>query len=448
MSKFLKYLSGVIFIAVIAFYFTLYPKLDLISGFSAKSVASHLFITGRSQQQTETEDNDIPLMDLASNKVDLKNKTVTSSVYGLKKRKAVYKKGLGVVLIPHGKEKENLNIPSPNRNIIKNDNVFPYGDLPQRDTIFSNINYNQLEKAVSDAFDSNKEQNKKTRAVIVIYKDHIIAEKYKKGFDKNSMLLGWSMTKSITSAVLGVMEKQGKITLDQSNLFKEWEQDERKNITLKNLLNMNSGLEWEENYSEISDVTKMLFLAEDMSKIQLHKNLKGKPNESWNYSSGTTNLLSGFIRNQFKTEQEYLDFWYSELIDKIGMHSMLIEPDFSGKFVGSSYGWATARDWAKFGLLYLHNGNWNGKQILNKSWVDFSRKPTNTSNGKYGGHFWLNAGGYYPDAPRDIYSANGFQGQKVFIIPSKEMVIVKFGLTEHPDFDTNKFLKEILSTIE
>jgi CubicO group peptidase (beta-lactamase class C family) len=101
----------------------------------------------------------------------------------------------------------------------------------------------------------------------------------------------------------------------------------------------------------------MLFLAENMAEVQKQKKLVGKPDASWNYSSGTTNLLSGFIKKQFKDEQAYLDFWYRELIDKIGMQSMLIEPDFSGNLVGSSYGWATARDWAKFGLLYLHNGN-------------------------------------------------------------------------------------------
>jgi len=130
------------------------------------------------------------------------------------------------------------------------------------------------------------------------------------------------------------------------------------------------------------------------------------------------------------------------------MHSAIIETDMAGNFVGSSYGWANTRDWAKFGLLYLHNGNWNGEQILDQQWVKYVSTPTNGSDGKYGAHFWLNAGGRYPDAPKDLFSCNGYQGQWVFIIPSKELVIVRTGLTEDPEFDVNGFLKDILNSIE
>jgi CubicO group peptidase (beta-lactamase class C family) len=188
----------------------------------------------------------------------------------------------------------------------------------------------------------------------------------------------------------------------------------------------------------------MLYLDNDMTKTQLDKSFVGKPNNSWNYSSGTTNLLSRFIRNQFKTHQEYLDFWYSELIDKIGMNSMIIETDLSGNYVGSSYGWATVRDWAKFGLLYLHKGNWNGEQILNESWIDYTVNPTNGSDGVYGAQFWLNAGGKYPSAPKDMFSCDGYQGQHIFIIPSRDLVIVRMGLTEAPEFDFDQLLKDIL----
>ena len=448
MKKFLKILFAVIILAVVYLYFTIYPKLDIVTGFSAKSVASHLFIAGRSQNQTEAEDNNIKSMDLAKTKVNLKEKSVTSTAFGLKTRKAIYKDGLGAILLPHGKENTPLNLPKPKRKFTSVNKPFPYGNLPQKDTVFSNVDYQKLNKILTFAFDKNNERTNKTRAVLVIYKDHIIAEKYKDGFDKNSILLGWSMTKSITSAVLGILAKQRKIKLNQSHLFKEWENDERKNITLKNLLNMNSGLAWNEDYSSISDVTKMLFLAEDMPKVQIDKKMVGKPNESWNYSSGTTNLLSGFIKKQFKTEQDYLNYWYSKLIDKIGMHSMIIEPDFSGNLVGSSYGWATARDWAKFGLLYLHNGNWDGEQIIDTTWVDFTKTPTNTSNGQYGGHFWLNTGGKYPDVPRDLFSCNGYQGQRVFILPSKDLVVVKFTVQENTLKENNDLLKQVIQSLQ
>ena len=289
-------------------------------------------------------------------------------------------------------------------------------------------------------------KQKKTRSVLVIYKNQIISEKYAPGFNKNSMFLGWSMTKSVLSAVLGVMEKQDMVNLKQTDLFKEWKDDERKNISLANLLNMNSGLAWEEDYTKICDVTRMLFIEPDMTTIQKDKLIVGPLDNTWNYSSGTSNLLSSFIRDQFKSHQEYLDFWYSDLIDKIGMHSMLIETDYSGNYVGSSYGWATARDWAKFGLLYLHNGKWMEEQLINKFWVDFSKEPTNGSNGVYGGHFWLNAGAKFPDVPIDMYSCNGFQGQFVFIIPSMDLVIVRTGLKENPDFNVNDFLSEIIES--
>ena len=127
---------------------------------------------------------------------------------------------------------------------------------------------------------------------------------------------------------------------------------------------------------------------------------------------------------------------------------MLIEADFKGNYVGSSYGWATTRDWSKFGLLYLHKGNWNGEQIFDASWEDYVKTPTNNSNGEYGGHFWLKAGCIYPDAPTDLYSANGYQGQYVYIIPSKDLVIVRMGLTNDDNaVDFNAFLKGIVASV-
>lgn len=448
MKRLIKFLAFIILIVVAYFAYTTYPKLDILSGFSSKSVASHLFIAERSQEATEKGDNDIPSMNLAKNKVNDIEKSVSSTSLGIKTRKAIFRRGVGAVVVPINATIMQETYLAPNRERTPSNLAYPYGDLAQKDTIFSNIDYKTLMTSVDGAFVDTELVEKKTRSVLVIYKDQIVAEKYTNGFDENSLQLGWSMTKSVTSAVLGVMEKQGMVDLNDKNLFKEWENDDRKNISLANLLNMNSGLEWEENYTKICDATKMLFLDSDMSTMQLEKSFVGTPNNSWNYSSGTTNLLSRYIRNQFKSHKEYLDFWYSDLIDKIGMHSMLIETDYSGNYVGSSYGWATARDWAKFGLLYLHNGNWNGEQILNPSWVDFTKKPTNGSKGVYGGHFWMNAGGKYPDVPKDMYSCNGFQGQRLFIIPSKDLVVLRTGLRGESDFDVNQFLSNIINSIE
>jgi CubicO group peptidase (beta-lactamase class C family) len=127
---------------------------------------------------------------------------------------------------------------------------------------------------------------------------------------------------------------------------------------------------------------------------------------------------------------------------------MLVETDMAGNYVGSSYGWATTRDWAKFGLLYLHQGNWNGEQLFKPSWAKYVATPTNTSNGQYGGQFWLNAGGRFPDAPKDLYFASGFQGQMVAIFPSHDLVIVRMGLKEDPEFNFNGLLGGIVRSIK
>lgn len=457
MKKIFKILGFALLMFLVYLGYNNYPKLDLISGFSAKSVASGYFIDHRSQELIEKGDNDIPLITLAKNKIDENEKFAISSVFGLKERKAIYRKGLGATLI-----NDDFDVLKPyevpKRTKLTNNLPFPYGNREPIDTVFDNINYAKLEKAVANAFDTKgdsrlkgeqaKQIKKRTRSVLVIYKDKIIAEKYDTDFNKNSKILGWSMTKSITATYFGILQKQGKIDINKPAPIAEWANDERKIITTNDLLHMNSGLAWEEEYDKICDATKMLFQAEDMGKVQLEKSAQFKPNTHWNYSSGTTNLLSRVLRNQFKTHQEYLDFWYSALIDKIGMNSMIIETDMTGNFVGSSYGWATTRDWAKFGLLYLHKGNWNGEQLFDESWVKYVATPTNNSNRKYGAHFWLNAGGRYPDVPRDMYFCSGFQGQKVCIIPSLDLVVVRMGLTDDEKFDFNAFLGGIVGSLK
>jgi CubicO group peptidase (beta-lactamase class C family) len=447
MKKIFNVFGFTIFLAVFYFGFTTYPKLDLISGFSAKSMASGHFLDNRSQELIEKGDNDIEMIDLASNNIDENGKFATASVYGLKKRKAIYREGLGVTLVDADFD-ETQPYEIPKRTLLNNNLPFPYGNEKPEVSVFNTIDYTKLNAAVANAFDDSEKKDKRTRAVVVLYKDKLIAEKYATGFNKNSKILGWSMTKSITGALFGVLQKQGKFNIYKPAPIPSWQNDTRRIITTNDLLHMNSGLEWEENYNTICDATQMLFLAEDMGKVQMDKPAVFMPDSHWNYSSGTTNLLSKIVRSQFKTHQEYLDFWYAALIDKIGMNSMVIETDMVGNYVGSSYGWATPRDWAKFGLLYLRNGNWNGEQILDSSWIEYSAMPTNTSDGAYGAQFWLNAGGRFADVPRDMYYCSGYQGQMVAIIPSLDVVIVRMGLKEDPAFDFNGFLKGIIESLK
>jgi len=447
MKKFLKIFAILIVAALVYLQITIYPQLDLISGFSAKSVASGHFLDNRSIQTIQQGDNDIEKIDWATNEVNDSEHFATSNVHGLKERKAIYREGLGVTLI-----NDDFDISKPyevpKRTKANNNLPFPYGNLEKKDSVFQNIDYKKLNATIENAFDEKGQKDKRTRSVIVIYKDKIIAEKYADGFNKNSRILGWSMTKSITGTLFGILQKQGKIDIMKPAPITEWKNDERKSITINDLLHMNSGLEWEEKYDKICDATKMLFTEEDMTKSQIDKPLVGKPNNTWNYSSGTTNLLSGILRKQFKTHQEYLNFWYSSLLDKIGMNSAIIETDMAGNFVGSSYGWATTRDWAKLGLLYLHKGNWNGEQLFDESWTKYVATPTNTSNGNYGAQFWLNAGGRFPNVPKDMFFASGFQGQMVAIFPSNNLVIVRMGLKEDPEFDFDGLLSGIISSVK
>lgn len=416
-----------------------YPKLNILSGYSAKNTASSVFVANRSLAFTDKTDNNFSPVNLADDKVDLENKIATSSALGLLTRKAIYREGLGTVLTLT-KADETAAYLSPKRSKSDNITPYPYGNGAQKDTVFSNVNYDKLNETVSSIFGSNK-----SRAVVVIYKDQIIAEKYADGFTKESKILGWSMTKSVLSTVFGVMQHQGKLNVTDKAPIESWQNDERKNITLHNLLQMNSGLEWDENYDEISDATKMLFLERDMTKMQENKPLSGKINAAFNYSSGTSNLLSGIVRSQFTTHQEYLDYWYTNLIDKIGMNSMILETDLAGNYVASSYAWATPRDWGKFGLLYLHQGNWNGTQIFSKEWANYVATPTPTSNGTYGAQFWLNAEGQFKDVPTNMYFADGYQGQRVYVLPDQDLVIVRMALSW---MDENKFLKGVLESIK
>jgi len=338
-----------------------------------------------------------------------------------------------------------LNLPKQKLNAAKE---WPLGEIISP-TKIKGVDYNALDKAVNSVFDPSLNMDKiRTRAVVVIYKDSLIAEKYANGFDKDTEILGWSMNKSITSTLVGMLVKDGKLNLTDDHLYEQWT-DERSKITLNDLLQMQSGLAFEENYAEVSDVTKMLFMNEDIVKEVVTNPLDTAIGKKWSYSSGTTNLVAGIVRQQFDNQQDYLKFPHERLFRKIGMNSMVLETDESGNYIGSSYGYATPRDWAKFGLLYLNEGNWYGEQLVDTSWVNFTRQPAEYSGGIYGGHFWHNHNhAAYKDVPTDLYSCNGFEGQYVYIIPSKDLVVVRMGLNQGTEYDANGFLRDVIKAID
>jgi CubicO group peptidase (beta-lactamase class C family) len=425
-----------------AVFYTQYPKLSIISGYTSKNLASAVFIGGRSEASVISNDHKAGLISLACEHIDKESATATATVFGMHRRQAVYREGLGVVLLPPGAELPS-SYPIPQRRQPSSPLPYPMGHGSPLDTLFPEVDYSQVQRGLEQAFSNPDKQ--RTRTALILYKNYLIAERYTEGFGPQTPVLGWSMTKSVLATLYGILQFQGILDVSEKPQLPIWQEDARKEITYNDLLRMQSGLAWDEDYGGISDVTKMLFLSEDMTTPQADKERISPPGSLWNYSSGTTNLLSGLLRKQFEDTQAYLDFPYRELIDKIGMHSMLLETDLKGNFVGSSYGWASTRDWARFGLLYLNKGKWGESQVFDPSWADYVSRPTANSNKSYGAHFWLNAGGTYPDAPSDMYMANGFEGQHVFIIPSRELVIVRTGLAEEPDFDLNAFLREVLA---
>ncbi|PCI33053.1 MAG: serine hydrolase [Flavobacteriaceae bacterium] len=447
MKKIIKYGFLILLIGLVIGVYVNYPRLNIISGYASKNMASSVFLAHRTESSVAEFDNNFDPISKAETRVNTLNKSVSSNSFGILERTAFYREGLGAVLVD-----DDFDMAAPYLKPLRNKTAkqlpYPYGVLAQKDTVFANVDYQKIQQVVNAAFDATGERIQKTRSVLVIYKDQIIAEKYEDGIDKKTPILGWSMTKSITSTIIGILTKQQNFDIYKPAPILKWNEDERSKITTHNLLQMNSGLEWVEDYNTISDVSKMLFLSRDMTIVQRDKKQDFAPGTHWNYSSGTSNLLSRIIRGQFKTHQEYLDYWYTELIDRIGMHSMTIETDMAGNYVGSSYGWATTRDWAKFGLLYLHKGDWNGTKVFDPSWENYVKTPAPNSDKAYGGHFWLNADNGYKDVPETMYSCNGYQGQRISIFPSKDLVIVRMGLANGDVFDFNALLGGVYAAIE
>jgi CubicO group peptidase (beta-lactamase class C family) len=252
------------------------------------------------------------------------------------------------------------------------------------------------------------------------------------------MQLGWSMTKSITNALLGILVKQNKLDIRSPAPVEAWKNDERRAITLTDLMNMRSGLRWWEFYAGPSACTDMLFKQKNMGAFAMGSSLADTPGVHWAYSSGTANILSAIIR-QTIGDSGYYRFPYEQLFYKIGMVHTLLEPDAGGTFVGSSYCYATPRDWARFGLLYLNDGVWNGERILPEGWVDFTRSGTH-----YGALWWLKR---YPHVPADCYSCEGYEGQHVWVIPSRKLVVVRLALEHGDKLDVDHFLGQILASV-
>jgi len=460
---------AVIFIAAMIAFGWLFSKAAPIgTGFVAKYLCSSTFISNRNPEIVFQEDvlpvN--PLAKIVDYKIDRQKKLVTSDSFGLFALTAIYREGCGCSLvigtIAEEMGKQKLVEPGfmANRPKHRVDLPWPIGSQGPIDPSSMGIDTQRLKKALDAAFsEPGPEKPRKTRAIIVVYDGQLIAERYASGFNKDMPLLGWSMSKSITNALVGILVRQKRLDIMQPAPVPEWqnEGDARKNITLDQLLRMSSGLEFEEIYAPLFDVTNMLYGSYDFAAYAAAKPLETEPDGKWHYSSGTANIVARIVRQTVANEYEYYyNFIYEELFDRIGIYSAVLEPDSSGTFVGSSYAFATPRDWARFGLLYLNNGVWQGERVLPEGWVEYTTTPTpKASRGEYGAHFWLNAGSVddpnnrrWPSAPRDAFAALGFQEQKVIVIPSKKLLLIRFGATtDRKKWDSDEFIRNVLECL-
>jgi len=431
------------------------------TGYAAKMLCSGVFVSGREPETLWKEDLELMRKNMIRGGIDFDNRSAKASVLGfLAKRTAVYREHCGCTLAIGVSEEElrrqcDVSLPSPPPDI--EDLPWPTGDAAPDTPPAPGIDRKQLEDTLDWAF-SEKSSGvpKRTRAVIVLYDGRIIAERYADGYSKETRFLGWSMTKSVTSALIGILVRMGKLDIYKPAPVDEWRApgDPRGEITVNDLLHMSGGLAFKEEYEQNpdSDAGFMFFTVHDMAKFAARKPLVAAPGEKFSYSSGTTMLLARIIRETIGgTHRDYLAFSRSELFNKTGMTSAIIETDPSGTMVGAGFMYATARDWARFGLLYYNDGVWNGERILPEGWVEYTRTPTPSYAG-YGAQFWLNTEGedqWLPNCPADIYSARGHEGQFVTIVPSRKTIIVRLGQTFNAtqNWDHDYFVSNILKAM-
>ena len=423
-----------------------YLSVPIITGFGAKYLCSSVFIQHRQAAEVIRDDLSKFPFSLVNYTITESDSSVSATVWGFAKQKAIYRKYAGATLVNDYNEADlrNQQFGLPNPSNLQADTLsWPDGDkLP--DTIPVGIDTVLLRKVIGSQFSKDRQ----TRALLVIFNGQIVAEQYASGFNRYTPLPGWSIAKSITAALTGILIKQNKLNINANHLLPQWQHTEKENITLRELLQQTSGITYSENYLGPSEATTMLFKKGDMSGYIDGLPLENTPGTVFNYSSGNANLVSRIIRNKIDPKI-YYGFPYTSLFYPIGMYHTILETDAGGTFTGSSYIYATARDYARFGLLYYENGKWDERQILSENWVHASVQPPAISILKnYGYFFWLN--GFdkdhperreFPDVPSDLYYASGFLGQGIYIIPSKKLVVVRLGQHET---DVNELLKNII----
>lgn len=430
----------------------------------AKTLCSGVFVSGLEADDVLRDDLDYRNPDSVNAIVDRENKTVTVTLVEGEEARAIYREGCGCTLLNGRPEEEvrgQFEGALPAAVPLSLEVLWPEGEKVSSETGLAKKQVRRLGKVLDDAMAEPFSTKKRgTRAVVVVHKGRIVGERYGEGFSKDTPLIAWSMTKSVTCALTGILVGEGKLVVKDPAPVSEWrgEGDPRGEITLDMLLRMSSGLEFAEEYGAVlSDVVVMLFGEPDSAAFTANKPLETEPDTKWAYSSGTTNIIARILRDAVGGSMaDYFAFPREALFDRIGMLNTVIEPDASGTLVGSSFMYSTARDLARFGLLCLQDGVWRGERILPEGWIDYCTTPTPAAPmGIYGAQFWLNAGDpkdpskrAWPDVPADAFYCSGFDVQRVIMVPSRETVIVRLGRT--PDssaWDVNAFIAGVLKAL-
>ncbi|MCW5829553.1 MAG: serine hydrolase [Deltaproteobacteria bacterium] len=384
--------------------------------------------------------------------VDRINQETSATIFGGFKRRAAYRKGRGCLLLP-----DNGNLPERYAIEIHGgefgtvlpdiaDGIEPVTPISAR-----------LSAAMDEAFEEPASgEPRMTRAIVVIHHGRVVAEKYASGIQTNTPLLGYSMAKSVMNALAGILVRQGRLDVNAVTQLREWSGDERSRITVDHLMRMTSGLDLGESGSPYSPVARMMYLEPDMAAYARSAPLDCEPGKSWSYTSGNTLILSGILKD--RAGGDLAAFAQQELFSPLGMKTAVLESDAAGTPVGSTYLLASARDWAKFGLLYLHDGVVSGQRILPEGWVEYSTRPTLGTG--YGAGFWINGldgdipfttvPWSIPKAPRGSFYAKGMLGQYLIVIPECDLVIVRMGASHGRNGEiesVSKFLSHVIAAL-
>lgn len=405
---------------------TMPPELLRVgSGYAAKIVCSNVFLANRDAREVLAVDVQAPghpLLRLMHVNVDEQAAKVNAAIFGfIAPSVAIYRDDLGCAvtqdLSAKGQRNQSPPIVGPESGAA--DVLFPDGTRIDADQRITPL----LENAALTG--------PGMRAVIVAQNGRILGERYAEGFSQQTPLIGWSMAKTINATLIARLIGEGKLSYTDHNLFAQWAGDERGEITLAQLLAMESGLGFNENYGTVADVTRMLFLEKDMAEFAIDTPLETSPGTKFSYSSGTSVLLSKIWMDRIGDHDRALAYPRKFLFAPLGMQSAVFETDANGTYAGSSYIYATARDWTRFGMFLAADGMWKGERLLPEGTVAMMGKASAQSGGRYSQmQTWLKLYGRDAEGlPGDMFMLSGHDGQTVAVVPSLGLVVLRMGLT-------------------